>query len=140
MKIDIPGGKLTLSPSTDGMSQVPSGMGLGYMTMEMTLAGRQAKVILDIGAPTSYVSKKYTAGLNPVGQVTDFNPLVPGDTFETPVFEFPASFAGREFIMKAGYLPDSMQGMLTLMGIDGVVGMEVLKRYPVAIVDGSVWV
>jgi len=93
MKIDIPGGKLTFSPSTDGMNRVPSGWGLGYMSMEMTLDGRPAKVILDTGAPTSYVSESITAELTPVGRVTDFNPLVPGDTFETLTFEFPASFA-----------------------------------------------
>ena len=140
MKIDIPGGKLSFSPSTDGMSRVPSGRGLGYMSMEMTLAGRPARVILDTGAPTSYVSESVTSGLNPVGRVTDFNPLVPGDTFEAPVFEFPASFAGNEFTMRAGHLPDTLQMTLSLFSVDGVVGMEILKRYPVAIADGGVWV
>lgn len=140
MKIDVPGGKLYISPSTEGMSRVPSEQGLGYVSMEMSVAGRPAKVILDTGAPTSYISKSFTQGLTPVGQVTDFNPMVPGDTFETPVFELPSAFAGKEFTMKAGHLPGSMQVMLTLMGIDGVVGMEILKRYPVAIADGGIWV
>ena len=42
--------------------------------------------------------------------------------------------------MMAGHLPDTLQMALSFMGIDGVVGMEVLKRCPVAIADGSVWV
>ena len=140
MKIDVPGRQLTLCPSTDGMNRIPSGLGMGYMSIEMVVVGKPARVILDTGAPTSYVSRSFTEGLTPIGQVTDFNPLVPGDTFETPIFEFPASFAGKEFTMKAGHLPGSLQMMLSVLGVDGVVGMEILKRFPVTIADGSVWV
>ena len=139
MKIDIPGGKLFFHPSTDGMNRLPSRMGMGYMSVEMVLAGKPARIILDTGAPTSYVSGSFTEGLNPIGQVTDFNPLVPGDSFETPIFEFPASFAGNDFTMKAGHLPDSLQMMLSVLGVDGVVGMEILKRFPVSIAEGSLW-
>ena len=140
MKIDIPGGKLSFHPSTDGMSRLPSKMGMGYMSVEIVLAGKPARIILDTGAPTSYVSRSFTEGLTPIGQVTDFNPLVPGDTFETPIFEFPASFAGNDFTMKAGHLPGSLQMMLSVLGVDGVVGMEILKRFSVTIANGSIWV
>lgn len=139
MKIDIPGGKLFFHPSTDGMNRLPSRMGMGYMSVEMVLAGKPARIILDTGAPTSYVSGSFTEGLNPIGQVTDFNPLVPGDSFETPIFEFPATFAGNDFTMKAGHLPDSLQMMLSVLGVDGVVGMEILKRFPVSIAEGNLW-
>ena len=110
------------------------------MSMEMVMTGKPAKIILDTGAPTSYVSVSFTEGLNPIGQVTDFNPLVPGDTFETPIFEFPASFAGNDFTMKAGHLPGSLEMMLSVVGVDGVVGMEILRRFPVTSADGSIWV
>lgn len=139
MKIDIPGGKLFFHPSTDGMNRIPSRMGMGYMSVEMVLAGKPARIILDTGAPTSYVSGSFTEGLNPIDQVTDFNPLVPGDSFETPIFEFPATFAGNDFTMKAGHLPDSLQMMLSVLGVDGVVGMEILKRFPVSIAEGNLW-
>ena len=139
LKIDIPGGKLSFFPSVDGMVQLPSGMGMGYSYVDMTVAGKPARVVLDTGAPTSYVSKSFTEGLDPVGRITDFNPLIPGDTFETPVFEFPASFAGKAFSMKAGHLPGSLQLPLSMLGADGVVGMEILKRFAIVIADGSVW-
>ena len=140
MKIDIPKGKLSFRPSTEGMNRILSRMGMGYISMEMVVAGKSASVILDTGAPTSYVSKTFTEGLTPIGQVTDFNPLVPGDTFETPIFEFPASFAGKEFTMKAGNLPSSLQIMLSFIGVDGVIGMEILKRFSITIAEGSIWV
>ena len=140
MKIDLLEGKLSFHPSTDGMVRVPSKTGMGYMSVEMVLAGKPASVILDTGAPTSYVSRSFTGDFSPIGQVTDFNPLVPGDTFETPIFEFPASFAGSTFTMKAGHLPGSLQMMLSVIGVDGVVGMEILKRFSITIAEGSVWV
>ena len=104
----------------------------------MAVAGRSAKVILDTGAPVSYVSPSFTEGMKPVGCVTDFNPMVPGNTFETPVFEFPASFAGRDFQMRAGHLPLSIRLMLSMIGADGVVGMDIFGRMPVVIADGEV--
>lgn len=140
VKFDIPAGKLTFGCTTDGMTQVPSSLGLGYVFVEMTVNGRPAKIILDSGAPTSYVSPSFTEGLTPVDRVTDFNPMVPGDAFETDIFEFPATFAGREFTMRAGHLPGMMGTMLEILGVKGVFGMEILGRFPVVIANGGVWV
>ena len=140
VRLDIPAGRLTFSCGTEGMRRVPSHTGMGYVFMDMTVNGHQAQVILDTGAPVSYVSPVLTEGLTPVDRVTDFNPMVPGDTFETPIFEFPASFAGRDFTMRAGHLPKLMGAMSSMLGVKGVVGMEILGRFPVAIVDGGVWV
>jgi len=138
-RIDVPGRKLTFHPSTEGTAPVPSGVsGLGYVFADMTVAGRPARVILDTGAPVSYISPSFTEGLVAVDHVTDFNPMVPGDTFETPVFEIPASFAGCDFKMRAGHLPGFFTGMLSMLGVDGVVGMEIFGRMPVVIADGEV--
>ena len=139
VRVDVPGGKLTFYPSTEGTAPVPSGVsGLGYVFADMTVAGRPARVILDTGAPVSYISPSFTEGLVAVDHVTDFNPMVPGDTFETPIFEFPASFAGCDFQMRAGHLPGLFTGMLSMLGVDGVVGMEIFGRMPVVIADGKV--
>ena len=139
VRVDVPGGKLTFRPFEEGTAPVPSGVsGLGYVFADMTVAGRPARVILDTGAPVSYISPSFTEGLTPVDRVTDFNPMVPGDTFETGIFEFPASFAGRDFQMRAGHLPGLFTGMLSMLGVDGVVGMEIFGRMPVVIADGEV--
>ena len=138
--VDVPGGRVVFGCPPEGMVRVPSRLGMGYMSLEMEVRGRTAKVIIDTGAPTSYVSESLTAGLLPVGTVEDFNPFVPGDVFETPLFEFPASIAGLPFTMSAGHLPQVMGSMLGLLGVDGVVGMELLRLRPLLIADGGVWV
>jgi hypothetical protein len=113
---------------------------MGYMSLEMEIRGLVASVIIDTGAPTSYVSESLTEGLPSVGTVEDFNPFVPGDVFETPLFEFPASFAGLSFTMRAGHLPQMMGSVLGLLGVDGVIGMELLRKRPLLIAEGGVWV
>ena len=138
--VDVPGGKAVFGCPTDGMTRVPSRLGMGYMSVETEVRGHRATVILDTGAPTSYVSESLTDGLPSVGTVEDFNPFVAGDVFETPIFEFPAAFAGQSFTMRAGHLPKMMGSMLRLLGVDGVVGMELLQRQPILLADGGVWV
>ena len=138
--VDVPGGRVVFGCPTDGMTRVPSRLGMGYMSLEMEIRGLVASVIIDTGAPTSYVSESLTEGLPSVGTVEDFNPFVPGDVFETPLFEFPASFAGLSFTMRAGHLPQMMGSVLGLLGVDGVIGMELLRQRPLLIAEGGVWV
>lgn len=139
-KFDVPAGKLAFGPSIEGMRRLPSRTVMGYLLMEMTVNGRTAQVLLDSGAPVSYVSPSLTEGLAPVDHVVDFNPMVPGDTFETDVFEFPASLAGKDFVMRAGHLPPLLEMQVNVLGVQGVFGMEILGRFPLAVVDGGTWV
>lgn len=137
--IDVPNERIVLGHPTDGLTHVPSQSLFGYMAAEMDIRGRKAKVIIDTGAPTSYVMSPLTDGLSAVDNVTDFNPMVPGGTFETPIFEFPVSFAGQQFDMRAGHLPFLIRATLSLLGVDGVIGMELLRRRPLLFANGGVW-
>ena len=142
--IDVPGGRMVVGHPTDGMTRVPSRcmripiVGEGYMCVDMDINGKQVEVIVDTGAPVSYVTPSLTEGLAAKETVKDFNPIV--GEFETPIFEFPAAFAEQTFEMRAGHLPKVMQMEIGLLGIDGVVGMELLKRQPLLLAEGSVWI
>lgn len=138
--IDVPGGSLIFGYSSEGMVRIPSSITMGYVCMAMKLRDYNANVILDTGAPISYVSPSVTEGLVPYGSVTDFNPFVPGDTFRTELYEFPSEFAGESLSVSAGHLPPMIQTMISLLGADGVFGMAILGRRKVLISDGGVWV
>ena len=142
VKIDLPAGKLTIGCTTEGMTRVPSRtLMTGHVLVDMIVNGRPTSLVLDTGAPVSYVDPSFTEGLEPVGTIIDFMPGLFGgdDTYETHVFEFPASFAGREFMMKAGHLPAEKQLEVSMVGATGAVGYELFSRFPVAFADGSVW-
>ena len=142
--IDVPGGRVVFGQPTEGMTRVPSRFVRlpivrgGYMCVDMDINGKQVAVIVDTGAPVSYVAPSLTEGLTAKETVKDFNPSV--GEFETPIFEFPAAFAGQAFEMRAGHLPKVMQLEIGLLGINGVVGMELLKRQPLLIAEGNVWI
>ena len=140
IKFDLPAGKLTFGCPTDGLTLVSPGAGRGFVSMNMTINGHQAHVLLDSGAPISYVSPFLTEGLTSIGTTIDFSPLTPNSPFETPLFEFPATFAGNDFTMRAGHLPDDLERQVSGLGFDGAVGFEVLSRFPLVIADGCVWV
>ena len=143
VKIDLPGGKITVGCSTEGMRRVPSSIGLvGYVSVDMNVNGRQARLVLDTGAPVSYISPSFTEGLEAVDHVTDFHPSIFGGTesIETPIFEFPASFVGYGFTMRAGHLPLALRLELSLLGASGVIGLELFRWFPIVIAEDSVWV
>jgi hypothetical protein len=140
IKFDLPAGKLTFGCPTDGLTRVSPGAGTGYVSMDMTINGHRAHVLLDSGAPVSYVSPFLTEGLESVGTKIDFSPLTPNSPFETPIFEFPAIFAGNAFSMQAGHLPKDLEQQVSGHGFGGAVGFEVLSRFPLVLADGSVWV
>ena len=140
-KIDIPSMKFTVGCSTEGLTLVPSLIRDGRVIVEMTINGFTAKLLLDSGAPISYVFPRFTEELVPVGKEKDFSPMLPGDgTFETPIFEFSAVFAGKEFMMKAGHLPPRLESQVASTGCEGAVGLEITRRFPIVIADGGVWI
>ena len=42
--------------------------------------------------------------------------------------------------MRAGHLPKRLQLEIGLLGMDGVVGLELLRRQPMLLAEGSVWI
>ena len=142
--VDVPGGRVVFGHPTQGMTKVPTRyikmpiVGGGYMCVDMDIRGKQVKAIVDTGAPVAYVSPTLTEGLTAKETVKDFNPSV--GEFETPLYEFTAAFGGQEFEMRAGHLPKLMQMEIGLLGIDAVVGMELLKWQPMLWAEGSIWI
>ena len=140
-KFDIPAEKFTVGCSTEGLTRVPSMIRGGRIFVDMTINALPVRLLLDSGARISYVFPRFTEGLVSVGPEIDFSPMLPGDGyFETPIFPFPAVFAGKEFTMEAGHLPVILQEQLASIGCEGAVGFEILKRFPIVIADGGVWI
>lgn len=140
MTVDVKGGVLTFDNGcdTEGWTPVLSSRVFGYMTVPIEVAGKPAKVILDTGAPTSYILSAFNPDAAPLEYVKDFYPTL-GD-FDTPVYEQPCSFAGGEFNIRFGNLPAGLNLAVSVIGAQGVVGMELLKRFKFMIADRRVFV
>lgn len=140
MSIDVERGVLAFDCDTAGWEPVRTFPLPGAVCIELEVGGTPAKVILDTGAPVSYISQEFTSGCNPVGTVTDFSPFHAGDTFETPVYDLPCSLAEHDFRMQFGNLPKGLSVMVSLLGADGAVGMDLLRHVRILMADGKAFV
>ena len=138
--LDVPQGLMAFSPSLEGYIPVPTFSRQGCLGVFMLVDGKEAKVFVDTGAPTSYIGDSFTNGKVAVDTVSDFSPMASNETFEAPVYELPAEFAGKAFTMKLGNLPGELKLMLNALGADGAVGMELLKRFPMILSKGQIWI
>ena len=141
MSIDIEHGILAFDcDDTDGWTPIESVTIPGAVLMTMDVGGEPANVILDTGAPVSYISSKFTSGCESAGTVRDFSPFHPSDTFETETYYLRCSIADQDFRMRFGNLPGGLGMMLSMLGADGAVGMDMLRHFKVLISGGKVYV
>lgn len=137
MSIDISAGVIVFDCDLDGYSCTAGRTVPGAATCTMEIDGTRASVIIDTGAPVSYISRRYTEGKPQVDTASDFSPYC--GNFTTPIYEFSVGLAGKEFSMRAGVLPRLMGAAVELLA-DGVFGMDFLKHFKVAVVNGGVWI
>jgi len=137
MSVDVNAGLLTFDSTSEGYVWIPSSSVMGCVRMNMEIDGRPASIILDTGAPTSYMSKKFSAGKTSVGSADDFSPYC--GVFTTPIYEYSASVGGREFTVRAGKLP-ALMGLVVGLVADGVFGMDFLKHFKVLISREGIWI
>ena len=135
--VDLPGGKVVFDSSRIGFKRVPSFFA-GCAGIVINVNGRDARMYLDTGAPTSYISRRFTEGETPCERKKDFSPFSPTDIFETDIYYLETTFADETFRMEAGTLPPEMGMMLTAFGVDGVAGLEIFKRMPVLFAGGMI--
>ena len=138
MVVDLPAGKVTFGAGTDGWRRIPSST-LGVVRMDISVGGKPARVALDTGAPISYIGRSYANGYEAVDTETDFSPFSATDSFEVPIYEIPVSVGGEEIKMRLGTPPNDVGAMITMCGLDGAIGLELLSRKSVLIADGGVW-
>lgn len=97
--------------------------------VEIEVLGNTHKFFLDSGAKLSYLSQVHTAGLTSVGVESDFYPG--HGTFQTPVFELQSSIVEMNFPVKYGNLPASLQSLLTMGNVQGIIGFDLFNRFQV---------
>ncbi len=115
----------TLPVKTKGI-EMHEAMGMPY-ALDVICAGKKQRCYLDTGASVSYMEPGDLAICNSVGHYEDFNPVF-GD-FSTELYQCPTEVAGHAFDAKCGQLPDSASMLLPMMGVTGILGVDILKAY-----------
>jgi hypothetical protein len=94
---------------------------------EVQVGGRTGVAFLDTGARLSFLDPSLATG-RPVAREKDFLPLF--GEFETDVYEMEIELAGLRFRGRFGVLPPPLRQQLSALGAQGIVGSELLQRFP----------
>ena len=81
-------------------------------------------LVLDTGAPVSYLRPELLDGLTSQGEYTDFHPSY--GEFTTPVYRRSFTINNRKFVLLFGLLPKVLEETLLPESIDGIIGSEIL--------------
>ena len=109
--------------------QKPISQVMGIPIVELEVLGNTHKLFLDTGAKLSYLSQALTAELTSVGVETDFYPG--HGPFQTPVFEVQSKITESNFTVKYGNLPVSLQSLLTMGNVQGIIGFDLFNTHQV---------
>lgn len=112
-------------PNPNG-AECPLKLSMGTLIVPVVIKGIARLMILDTGATYSYLQSSLTHDLQPKETITDFSPLVGGE-FTTPIFEIESEFGDTKFLCNYGNLPTTIQTMISLLGVQGIIGYDLLR-------------
>ena len=102
---------------------------MGSKALRINMNGQPLTMVIDTGAPLSYVDTAVTENLDPVGEKEDFHPIA--GRYTTRIYKLEAEIDDKKFTGTYGNLPSMMGMSLKLGGIDGVVGYDFFQSFKV---------
>lgn len=103
----------------------------GIPVIALSIKNQEFKFFLDTGAKLSYLPTNITSSYTSIAIVKDFYPSL--GSFETPCFEISTQFGKQNFVAKYGNLPPLLQQLLSLGGVQGIIGFDFFNNYKVAL-------
>jgi len=92
--------------------------------VSLSIDGRTRRLFFDTGAPVSYLIDASLADRPSVGRVPDFYPGF--GPFETDQYEIPVDLANQTRGLRFGRLPEALESGVRALGVDGILGTEIL--------------
>lgn len=102
---------------------------MGSKAVRMNINGQPLTMVIDTGAPLSYVDTAVTENLESVGEKEDFHPIA--GRYTTRIYKLEAEIDDKKFTGMYGNLPTMMGMSLRLGGLDGVVGYDFFQSFRV---------
>ncbi len=93
--------------------------------VQATVRGRTRRMVLDFGAPVSYLRPELLDGIPPTGTVTDFYPGF--GTFQVETRDVDMALGPVRLALGCGVLPDALSHLLGSTGVDGILGNQILR-------------
>lgn len=101
----------------------------GLVAITISVNGMEANMIVDSGAPISYIRPEFLSGLDSAGVVDDFSPFIGDFQTETFICEVDTMVGQGVYSQRFGIAPQAISMTLGLLDVDGIIGIELFKRY-----------
>lgn len=116
----------------------------GLLSIELLINGRNARVLVDTGAPISYIDSSFVDGIERKTIVDDFSPYE-GD-FKVPTYECKVDLMmnnGRlelnSYKQDFGEMPPTISKIVSTLNMDGIIGYEFFKKFRLQINKGDIF-
>lgn len=111
----------------------------GLLCVDLKINGRIARMIVDSGAKVSYINNSYIAGMVAEDCAYDYSPYI-GD-FQTSLYncETDLLVCGITYEQQYGTPPPLLANFLSQYGVDGIIGIELFKRFRIQIKGGEMY-
>ena len=111
----------------------------GLLCVKLMINGRFARMIVDSGAKVSYISNDYVAGMVADDCTCDFSPYI-GD-FQTSLYNCKTELIGCDvtYEQQYGTPPALLATLLHQYGVDGIIGIELFKKFRILIKGGEMY-
>lgn len=124
--LDVPNASATIS--TDRLdfagSTVPLDDFMGIPIVSVRIRDTDYPMFLDTGAQVSYFQHDSLRSFPAAGSATDFYPGI--GQFETETHALDVTLGGEKFKLRCGTLPQALDVTLSLAGVAGIVGNELI--------------
>lgn len=125
--LDVPNAGATIS--TDRLEcagrAVPMDDFMGIPIVSVRIRDADYPMFLDTGAQVSYFQHDSLRSFPAAGSVTDFYPGI--GQFETETHALDLTLGGVEFTLRCGVLPQALDSTLSMAGVAGILGNELIS-------------
>ena len=101
----------------------------GLVAITISVNGQDANMIVDSGAPISYIRPNFLSGLESAGIMDDFSPFYGDFQTETFICEVDTMVNQGVYSQRFGIPPQVISMTFDLLKVDGVIGIELFKHY-----------
>ena len=114
----------------------------GLFAITIAVNSQIANMIVDTGAPISYILPKFLNGLNPQMRKEDFSPLIGNFDTETYLCEvdcIEVLSPSRNYEQLFGIPPHAIAMTLNYLKVDGIIGVDLFKQYRLQLRNGILY-
>ena len=120
-------------------NRIDSFLYMGIYGLYINIDGKKRKMLFDTGAPFSYLSSSVVRNKEILRKEKDFSPLLNGD-FDINIVTAQTSIQKECTCLNLEYgFSHLIDTALKMLGVDGIMGNELLKHYRLQVKGGSLF-